>query len=71
MTDNNYWQFQPTMVEAPLMLPQQPQVSLPPQPQPQHSWSEENEKRKWAQGFGDFDMSNHTSKMFRKCLYLK
>ncbi|KAI7887600.1 uncharacterized protein EV154DRAFT_567299 [Mucor mucedo] len=69
MTDNSYWQFQQTMVDAPLMLPPQPQVPLPPQQQQQQqqqqSWSEENEKRKWAQqGFGDFDMSNHTNKIF-------
>lgn len=67
MTDNSYWQFHQTMVDTPLMLPQQPQVPLPQQQQQQQqSWSDDNDKRKWAQGFGDIDLSSHANKMFRK-----
>lgn len=74
MTDNTYWQFQQSMVDNPIMLPQQSQPSsqsaqpslsqpAPPQQQ-QQAWSDDSDKRKWNHGFSDFDMNTHANKMF-------
>lgn len=69
MTDNNFWQFQPTMVDAPMMLAQQQQSQAQPinhtQQQQQQQWTEDD-KRRWSHNFGDFDMDANTNKLFCK-----
>ena len=38
------------------------------QQQQQQQWSDDPDKRKWSQDFGEFDINSHANKMFRKCL---
>lgn len=36
------------------------------QQQQQQHWSDDPDKRKWNQDFGEFDINSHANKMFRK-----
>lgn len=35
------------------------------QQQQQQPWSDDADKRKWSQEFGEFDINSHANKMFR------